>query len=123
MQARVQRIEADVHALFRLTSMRDGKAIRAKIQAIFGDDARACIILRGVQKGLNGPEIAAALADRGLLQATKQRVSDTLKELDEEGFVTKTEMGRYAAASGLQSFGLDRVITATLKRKDVADIA
>lgn len=122
LQARVQRIEADVHALYRLTSMRDGKAIRAKIQGTFGADARACIILRGVQRGLSGPAIAKALADRGLPQPTQQRVSDALKELDHEGFVTKTEKGHYTAAGGLQGFGLDRTITATLKKKNVPDI-
>ena len=122
LQARVQRIEADVHALYRMTSMRDGTEIRARIAATFGEDARACIILRGVQRGLNGPEIAAALADRGLPQASKQRVSDTLKALDEAGFVTKTEKGHYTAAGGLQGFGLDRTINTTLKKNDVDDI-
>lgn len=123
LQARVQRIEADVHALYRMTSMRDGGEIRATIKATFGEDARACIVLRGVQKGLSGPQIANALAERGLAQANKQRVSDTLQKLDNLGFVTKTEKGRYAAAEGLQGFGLDRTITATLKRLNVPDIA
>jgi hypothetical protein len=122
LQARVKRIEADVHALYRMTSMRDGKEIRAKIAATFGDDPRACIILRGVQKGLSGPKIAKALADRGLPQPAFQRVSETLKEMDEAGFVTKTEKGHYTAAGGLQGFGLDRTINATLKKKNVPDL-
>ena len=122
LQARVQRIEADVHALYRMTSMRDGESIRATIKATFGDDARACIILRGVQKGLSGPQIAKALADRALPQPAHQRVSDTLRELDGLGFVTKTEKGHYTAAGGLQGFGLDRMIAATLKRTNVPDI-
>ena len=78
LQARVQRIEADVHALYRMTSMRDGKQSGRRSRHL-RRGRQDCIILRGVQKGLSGPKIAGEGAGRSPpAPPTQQRVSETL---------------------------------------------
>lgn len=120
MQARVQRIEADVHGLYRMLSITDGDKVRSLLKATFADP-RTCLIFRGVQAGLSQPRIAEQLKKEGMKQPEQQRVSDTLKELDEVGLVNRTEKGRYVAAGGLHQFGLDRIIAATLRKAKIAD--
>jgi hypothetical protein len=122
MQARVQRIEADVHGLYRILAVTDrGDQVRALIKETFAD-ARTCIVFRGVQRGLNGTQTAKALTDRGLDGADKRRVSDTRRQLDEIGLVNKAPKGKYVAAGGLEEFGLDRTIKDTLRKAKVPDI-
>jgi len=120
MQARVQRIEADVHGLYRMLSIIDGDKVRSLIKITFADP-RTCLIFRGVQAGLSQPKIAEELKARGMKQPEQQRVSDTLKELDEVGLVNRTAKGRYVAAGGLQQFSLDRVIAAALRKAKIPD--
>lgn len=120
MQARVQRIEADVHGLYRMLSITDGDKVRSLLKATFADP-RTCIIFRGVQAGMSQPKIAEQLKSRAMKQPEQQRVSDTLKELDEVGLVNRSEKGRYVAAGGLHQFGLDRIIAATLRKAKIPD--
>ena len=122
LQARVQRIEADVHGLYRILAVTDrGDQVRTIIKETFADP-RTCIVFRAMQRGLNGTQTAKALADRGLGGADKRRVSDTRQELAEIGLVHKAPKGKYVAAEGLEEFGLDRAIKDTLRKAKVPDI-
>ena len=68
-QARLQRMEEDLRSLKQqvsVLSVVEDPAVRKKIQETFGDEPRNVIIYRGIERGMNQTEIAAALKDRDL---------------------------------------------------------
>ena len=124
-QARLQRIEDHLRSLdarVSVLSAVDSGAAKKRIADTFGTDARAVIIYRGVEKDLTQQQIATALKQRALPQAQQQRVSDTLDDLVELGFIERTNKGRFIVADGWNNFGLDRVLKKTLRTSKVNDL-
>ena len=124
-QARLQRIEDHLRSLddrVSVLSSVDSGAAKARIAETFAD-ARTAIIYRGVQAGLTQQQIADALKERTLPQAQQQRVSDTLDELVELGFIERTRKGRFVVARGWDGFGLDRALKKTFRKSKIADLS
>jgi hypothetical protein len=124
-QARLQRIEDHLRSLdarVSVLSAVDNGAAKQRIADTFSD-ARTAIIYRGVQAGLTQREIADALKERSLPRAQQQRVSDTLDELVELGFIERTKKGRFVVVDGWDAFGLDRMLKRTLRTSKVDDLA
>jgi hypothetical protein len=124
-QARLQRIEAHIRRLDDrvavLSVVGDAAEAKRRIADTFGD-ARTVIIYRGVQHGMNQPQIVEALKERGLPRAQQQRVSDTLRELDDGMFIRGTKTG-YQRHEGWDEFGLERALKKTLREAKVDDLA
>ena len=124
-QARLQRIEDHLRSLdarVSVLSAVDSGAAKTRIADTFGTDARSVIIYQGVEKGLTQQQIATALRQRELPQAQQQRVSDTLEELVDLGFIERTNKGRFIVSDGWNAFGLDRVLKKTLRVSKVTDL-
>jgi hypothetical protein len=124
-QARLQRIEDHVRSLdarVSVLSAVDSAAAKQRIADTFSDP-RVAIIYRGVQAGFTQQRIADALKERALPRPQQQRVSDSLDELVELGFIKRTKKGRFVAVDGWDSFGLDRVLKKTLRTSKVDDLA
>jgi hypothetical protein len=123
-QARLQRIEDHLRSLdarVSVISAVDSGAAKKRIAETFSDP-RTVIIYRGVAKGLTQQQIAHTLKARDLPQAQQQRVSDSLDELVELGFIERTKKGRFVVAKGWDAFGLDRVLKKTLRTSKIADL-
>jgi len=99
----------------------DSAGAKKRIAETFGDP-RTVIIYRGVQTGMNQPQIVDALKERGLPRAQQQRVSDTLRELEDAMFIRRTKTG-FQRHEGWDEFGLERTVKKTLRDAKVADIA
>jgi DNA-binding HxlR family transcriptional regulator len=99
----------------------DAAEAKRRIADTFSD-ARTVIIYRGVQHRMNQPQIVAALKERELPQAQQQRVSDTLRELEDAMFVRRNQAG-YERHEGWDEFGLERTLRKTLRDAKVADLA
>jgi len=124
-QARLQRIEDHLRSLdarVSVLSAVDSGAAKKRISDTFAADPRTVIIYRGVAKGLTQQQIANALKERELPQAQQQRVSDSLDDLLELGFIERTKRGRFVIVDGWDAFGLDRVLKKTLRTSKVADL-
>lgn len=123
-QARLQRIEDHLRSLdarVSVLSAVDSGATKQRIADTFSDP-RTVIIYRGVQAGLKQREIADALRERKLPRPQQQRVSDTLDELIELGFIARTKKGPFVVVDGWDSFGLDRVLKKTLRASKIDDL-
>jgi hypothetical protein len=124
-QARLQRIEDHLRSLdarvFVLSAV-DSGAAKQRIADTFGDP-RTAIIYRGVQAGFTQQRIADALKERNLPRPQQQRVSDTLDELVELGFIERTKKGRFVIVDGWDAFGLERVLKKTLRASKIDDLA
>jgi hypothetical protein len=123
-QARLQRIEDHLRSLdarVSVLSAVDSGDVKKRIAGTFSDP-RTAIIYRGVGKGLTQQQIANALKERNLPQALQQRVSDSLDELVELGFIARTKKGRFVLVDGWDEFGLDRVLKKTFRTSKVADL-
>lgn len=126
-QARLQRMEEDLRSLKQqvsVLSVVEDPAVRKKIQDAFGDDPRNVIVYRGIERGMNQTQIAAALKERGLPRAQQPRVSETLDELVDRGFVRRAPKGRYMLRDekAYADFGLAKTLKKTLKRHGVRDL-
>lgn len=126
-QARLQRMEEDLRSLKQqvsVLSVVEDPAVRKKIQETFSDEPRNVIIYRGIERGMNQTEIAAALKDRDLPKAQQPRVSETLDELVERGFVRRMPKGRYVLRDekAYADFGLEKVLKKTLKKHGIDDL-
>ena len=124
-QARLQRMEEHLKSLdarVSVLSAVDSGGAKQRIADTFSDP-RTAIIYRGVQAGLRQQQIADALKERGLPRPQQQRVSDTLDELVELGFIKRTKKGPYVVVNGWEVFDLDRVIKKTLRTNRVDDLA
>lgn len=118
LQARIQRIEADVRGLRETVSVLaavDSGTAKKLIKETFSDP-RTVIIFRGIQKGMTQAQIAAALKERGLkTNAQQQQVSKTIRDLEDLGFVEKSKKEKYVPKSGWESFGLEKLLRKTLR--------
>jgi hypothetical protein len=118
LQARMQRIEADVRGLHEKVAVLaavDSGAARKRIADTFSDP-RTVIIYRGIQAGKTQKEIAEALVERGLTKgAQQQQVSTTTRKLEDLGFVEQTAKRKYVPTPGWDSFGLDKVLRRVLR--------
>jgi len=126
-QSRLQRMEEDLRSLKQqvsVLSVVEDPAVRQKIKETFDGDARNVIIYRGIELGMNQTEIAAALRERDLPKAQQPRVSETLDELVERGFVRRAPKGRYVLRDekAYADFGLEKVLKKTLKKQGVDDL-
>ncbi len=126
-QARLQRIEERLKSLderVSVLSVTEGAAVKQKISETFAGNPRNAIIYRGVQRGMSQSQIASALKERRLTGALQQRVSDTLAELVEAGFVRRAPKGAFVTRDedGWNDFGLERVLKKTLRDQKVADL-
>lgn len=126
-QARLQRMEEDLRSLKQqvsVLSIEQDPAVRGKIRETFGDDARNVIIYRGIQLGMSQTDIAAALRERGLPKAQQPRVSETLDELVDRGFVSRAPKGRYVVRdeNAWANFGLEKTLKKTLKKSGIDDL-
>lgn len=126
-QARLQRMEEDLRSLKQqvsVLSVVEDPAVRKKIQDTFGDDPRSVIIYRGVERGMTQVQIAAALRERGLPRAQQPRVSETLDELVDRGFVRKAPKGRYVPRDerAYADFGLEKVLRRALRNHGIDDL-
>ena len=126
LQARMQRIEADVRGLHEKVAVLaavDGGAARARIVESFSE-VRTVIIYRGIKAGMTQQQIASALKARGLTTgAQQQQVSSTIRELEDLGFVERTPKGKYVPIAGWESFGLDKVLRKRLRDSKVDDLS
>lgn len=123
-QARLQRIEDHLRSLdarVSVLSAVDSGAAKQRIADTFSDP-RSVIIYRGVARGLTQQQIADALRERDLPQALQQRVSDSLEELVDLGFIGRTKKGKFVVVDGWDAFGLDRVLKKTLRTNKIADL-
>jgi hypothetical protein len=123
-QARLQRIEAHLRNLDQKVSVLsavDDPAVKQRIDETFGQDPRAALIYRGVQRGMTQQDIAEALKERGLAGATQPRVSETLTILAERGFVQRKKAG-FVIRDGWDDFGLDRTLKRLLKKHKINDL-
>jgi hypothetical protein len=124
-QARLQRIEDHLRSLdarVSVLSAVDSGAAKQRIMDTF-TDPRTAIIYRGVQAAFTQQHIADALKERNLPRPQQQRVSETLDELVELGFMERTKKGRFVIVDGWDAFGLDRVLKKTLRTSKVDDVA
>lgn len=104
-----------------LSVVGDAAEAKRRIADTFGD-ARTVIIYRGVQHGMNQAQIVQALKERDLPRAQQQRVSDSLRELDDGMFIRRTPTG-YQRHEGWDEFGLERTLKKTLRDAKVDDLA
>ncbi len=118
LQARMQRIEADVRGLHEKVGVLaavDSGAAKKRIAETFSV-ARTVIIYGGIKAGMTQAGIAEALKERGLTKgAQQQQVSATIRELEDLGFVEKTPKGKYVPTPGWETFGLEKVLRKTLR--------
>jgi len=125
LQARMQRIEADVRGLHEKVAVLaavDSGAARRRIAETFADP-RTVVIYRGLQLGLTQTQIAGALRARGLSKgAQQQQVSTTTRDLEDLGFVERTTKRKYVPTPGWDSFGLEKVLRRTLRTASVDDL-
>lgn len=125
LQARMQRIEADVRGLHEKVAVLaavDSGAAKKRIADTFSNP-RTAIIYRGIQAGKTQGQIATALKERGLpTGAQQQQVSTTIRELEDLGFVQQAPKGKYIPTPGWGSFGLEKVIRKTLREAQVSDL-
>lgn len=125
LQARIQRIEADVRGLRETVSVLaavDSAEAKALIEETFGSP-RNVVILRGIQLGMTQAQIARALKERDLkTNAQQQQVSKTIRDLEDLGFVEKTPKGTYVPKAGWDAFGLERTLRKTLRSAGINDL-
>ena len=124
LQARVQRIEADVRGLHEtvdVLAVVGGDGAKKLIRDVFSD-ARTVIIFRGIQKGKTQLEIAAALKERGLKKYFQPDVSRTVAMLEDNGFVEKPPRGSHVVRMGWNKYGLERMLKKTLRDAQVDDL-
>jgi hypothetical protein len=125
LQARMQRIEADVRGLHEKVGVLaavDSGGAKKRIADTFSAP-RTVIIYRGLKAGMTQAQIASSLKERGLTKgAQQQQVSATIRELEDLGFVEKTPRGKYVATAGWETFGLEKVLRKTLRDGRVDDL-
>lgn len=126
-QARLQRMEDDLRSVKQEVSVLSGvndAAVKKRIQDTFADNPRNALIYRGIELGMNQTQIAAALKERGLPQAEQPRVSETLNELVDLGFVRRAPKNRYILRdeNAYADRGLPKTIKKTLKKHGVNDL-
>ena len=118
LQARMQRIEADVRGLHEKVAVLaavDSGVAKQLIKDTFSDP-RTVLIYRGIQRGMTQTAIAKALKERGVkTNAQQQQVSKTIRDLEDLGFVEMTRKSKYVPKAGWESFGLDKVLRKTLR--------
>ncbi|MFN2587797.1 MAG: hypothetical protein ABR613_06755 [Actinomycetota bacterium] len=120
-------MEEDLRSLKQqvsVLSVVEDPAVRKKIQDTFSDEPRNVIIYRGIERGMTQTQIAAALKERGLPRAQQPRVSETLDELVDRGFVRRAPKGRYVLRDekAYSDFGLEKVLKRALKKHGVDDL-
>jgi hypothetical protein len=118
MEAHLRNLDEKVSVL----STVDDPAVKGRIAETFGDDPRAALIYRGVQLRMTQQQIADALKERDLPGATQPRVSETLTDLEERGFVRRTKKAGFVVREGWEDFGLNRVLKRALKKHKVDDL-
>jgi hypothetical protein len=118
MEAHLRRLDDRVSVLGEVG---DAAGARRRIADTFAGDARMVVIYRGVQRQMTQEQIAQALKDRRLPQALQQRVSDSLKELEDAMFIRRTRKG-FQVHQGWDEFGLERTLKKTLRDQKVDDI-
>ncbi len=125
LQARIQRIEADVRGLRETVSVLaavDSTEAKALIKKTFASP-RNVIIFRGIQRAMTQTQIASALKERDLTtNAQQQQVSKTIRDLEDLGFAEKTPSGAYVPKAGWDSFGLEKVLRKTLRNSGINDL-
>ncbi len=125
-QGRLQRIEDHVRRLderVSVLSLADGDTVRKRIHEAIEGDPRRALVFRGVQRGMTQAEIANVLRSRGLPGARQQRVSDTLNEFIDTGFVRRARGGFVTRdLAGWNEFGLERYLKKVLKKHKIDDI-
>jgi hypothetical protein len=125
LQARIQRIEADLRSLHDVVAVlaaADSHAVRQVIRDVFSD-ARTVIIYRGIQLGMTQTEIGAALKTRGLKSHFQSDVSKTVGLLEDKGFVEKPPKGQHVARTGWNRYGLEKFMRKTLRDGAIHDLA
>ena|SRR5437588_494844 len=123
-QARLQEIEKHLRSLDQRVSVLsavDGERAKQLIAKTF-DDPRTVIIYRGVQRGRTQRQIAEALSSRGLPLAQQQRVSDTLNQLEDLGFLSRRKDEGFEAIDGWDDFGLEKTMRKTLRQAKLDDL-
>jgi hypothetical protein len=100
----------------------DDAGAKKRIADMFGNDARMVIVYRGVQHQMTQQQIVEALSKRDLPRAQQQRVSDSLRELEDAMFIRRTKQG-FQRHEGWDEFGLERVLKKTLRDQKVDDVA
>lgn len=90
-QVRLQRMEerlANLDDTVAVLASVDSAGAKKKIARVFADP-RIVLVYRGVQRGLNQPQTAAALKDRGLPYADQGSVSRARETLIDEQFLKR----------------------------------
>lgn len=126
-QARLQRMEDDLRSVKQEVSVLSGvndAAVKKRIQATFADNPRNALIYRGIELGMNQTQIAMALKERGIPQAEQPRVSETLNELVDLGFIRRAPKNRYILRDedAYADRSLPKTIRKTLKKHGVNDL-